>query len=974
MLEIRLLGAPEFSLSGEPYRFAAPPRTLPLLAWLLVHRRAPLSRDALAFQFWPDLAEEEARGDLRRHLYYLTKALPPAAGEPWIVADKKTVAWNAHIKAAVDLADFERLAADDGSLEEAVKLYRGPFLEGIEDEWIEPERERFKGLAERALATLVARYEAADPQRAVAYAQQLLRVDPWREDAIRALMLLRHRTGDRAGAMREYREFAERLRAELDVDPMPETAAAYDSIAHATAPLQPLVPVTPAPAAPRTNLPERPTDLIGRAQPLAEVVALLGTARVVTLAGTGGVGKTRLAIDTGHEVLATFPDGVRFADLGPLADPSLVVSALAAGLGVVQATERAELATVVASVRRKHLLLIVDNCEHLVAETARAIAELVTNCPDIRVLATSREPLAIRGEHVYRVPSLDVPPAFEALTPASARAFGAVALFEARASASDPHFRLDASNVADVVEICRRLDGIALAIELAAARVTVLAPRELSQRLEERFRLLTGGERTALPRQRTMRALIDWSWDLCSDAERTLFRRVAIFSGGWTLAAMEAVCFDDPLAIEDAIGLASALVAKSLAIADAGPRGTRYRLLESLRAYALEKLDASGERAALAARHATRMAAFGEHVDATYQSTPDLEWYAFATSELDNVRAALANTLGDGAGADVAVGAVLASNYGVVWEYGTSRADRRWLDRAYERLDRGANPALTARLLWQIASISHADAQHAEWVAIAVRDRGDRRTRADAACWLAQAYLRSGRLDAARASLDEAEALQSAVERPKAFAFLERLRGELAARRGEDARATEHLERAVAAGTSSGAVGLVASARLALAELAFARGDASAARALTSEARTSLRAAFGRSIAFADASACVAAYALEAGDTDGACALAREALELARDLDFPHRAVAYIEILALVAMLRGAVDAAAFLFGFTDAERSRSGEPYSAIERKGHDRLIALLREALPPQQLTERLAPGAIAGLDRAIAEALAQ
>ncbi|MBD5634084.1 MAG: hypothetical protein IAI49_06360, partial [Candidatus Eremiobacteraeota bacterium] len=375
MLEIRLLGAPEFALSGEPYRFAAPPRTLPLLAWLLVHRRAPLSRDALAFHFWPDLAEDEARGDLRRHLYYLTKALPAPSGEPWLLADKKTVGWNARVRAAIDLADFERLAADPATLEDAVKLYRGPFLEGTEDDWIEPERERLRALAERALAALVARYAEREPARAIEYAQQLVRVDPWREDAIRSLMTLRHRSGDRAGAMREYRDFVERLRAELDVEPMPETKAVFDSIAHATAPLADLRPQA-APAN-ETNLPERSAPLIGRLQALEEIAELVRTSRLATLAGTGGVGKTRLAIDAGWTLLGEFPDGVWFADLAPITEASLVTSAFAAALGIALATERPPLGQIVASLRRKRLLLVADNCEHVVAEAARAIAEIV---------------------------------------------------------------------------------------------------------------------------------------------------------------------------------------------------------------------------------------------------------------------------------------------------------------------------------------------------------------------------------------------------------------------------------------------------------------------------------------------------------------------------------------------------------------------------------------------------------------------
>jgi predicted ATPase/DNA-binding SARP family transcriptional activator len=938
---------------------------LPLLAWLVLHRRAPLSRESLAFAFWPDLAEEDAKGDLRRHLYYLTKALPPRNGEPWLIADKKTVAWNASADATIDIVEFERLAAVDSALEDAVRLYRGPFLEGVEDEWVEPERERFKSLAEAALLKLIVRHADDDPARAIAFAQQLLRVDPWREDALRSLMTLRHRSGDRAGALHEFHEFAARLRKDLDVSPMPETTAVFESIANATAPQ-----VAVVARAARTNLPERSAELIGRTAVLEDVRALLGSTRIATLAGTGGVGKTRLAIDTAWGLIDTYPDGVWFADLGPISDGSLVAAAFGAALGISQATERLELPNVLAAIRHKTLLLVVDNCEHVIADAARTVADLVAGAPGLRVLATSREPLAIRGERVYRVPSLDVPPAFEPMTPDRARTFGAVALFEARAKANDPTFVVDRANVADVVEICRRLDGIALAIELAASRVTVLAPRDLSRRLEERFRILTGGERTALPRQRTMRALIDWSWELCSDDERALLRRVAVFSGGWTLDAMEAVCSGEPLDVAQAVDLVGSLVAKSLAVVDTGPRGTRYRLLESLRAYALEKLAASGEAEALMVRHAAWFAEFGRRVDASYQTTPDAVWYALAVSELDNVRAALATTLADGR--DVAVGASLASAYGTVWDYGSSRADRRFLDLAYEKLDRGAHPELTARLLWQIASISHADAQHAQWVAVAVRDRGDRRTRADAACWLAQSHLSAGRLDEARASLDEAAALQDAVERPKAFAFLERLRGELAARSGDAQAARAHLERAIASGTSSGAIGLVATARLSLAELAFAQQRIEDARAVAEEARTSLHDAFGRSLAYADASAAGATYALAAGDVDAARTLGREALELARDLDFPHRAVSFIETLALAAASAGELDRAAFLFGFASAARIRYDAPQTSAERAGLERLVTILTTELDSQTFAHERGLGSIAGFDRAVAEAL--
>jgi predicted ATPase/DNA-binding SARP family transcriptional activator len=966
MLEIRLLGEPEFAFEGAPFRFAAPPRALPLLAWLLLHRRAPLSRDSVAFTFWPDALEEDARGDLRRHLYYLTKALPAPSGEPWVLADKKTIAWNERAPATFDVLDFERLCADEASLEEAVRLYRGPLLTGVDDEWIEPERERLRNLAENALRRLIERERERDPARAIGYAQALLRVDPWREDALRDLIALRHRSGDRAGALREYRDFATRLRRELDVAPMPETTAVFERVAGSDAP-QPVRAAAAPPSAPPTNLPERSDPLIGRARALLEVRTLLENTRVATLAGTGGVGKTRLAVEAGWEVLADFPDGVWFADCGPLVDATPVLATIAAATGVAQANERPELAAVVAALRRRKLLLIVDNCEHVVAEVARIVSELIAGAPGLRVLASSREPLAVRGERVFRVPSLDLPPAFESQSPQAARAYGAVALFETRASAADSGFALDSDNVADVIEICRRLDGIAFAIELAAARVSLLEPRELARRLEERFRVLTGGERTALPRQRTMRASIDWSWELCSDAERTLLQRLAVFPGSWTLEAAEAIAFFAPLDPQSGIECSAALVEKSLLIADGASHGRRYRLLESIRDYALEKLEAAGEAATCRVRHAAYYADFAARVDADCEAASDPVWYAAAGSELDNVRAALAWSFG-GAG-DPLLGARLACAYGPLWRYGTQRGDRRWLDLAYERLDRTADHALTARLQWQIAALEHADYRHAHWAAVAVRDRGDERTKAEAFCWVAEIDRRAGRLDEAAASLAEAAPFADPLRRPKAYASYVLGSGRLAAARGDLEEARRSLERAVATGAACGAIAVVTEARVALAEAAFAANDLPRALAAARAARETSAEVFGRTVALAAAGAQVAAYELATGDLENAGRSAREALEIAVDFGVPEHFLGAVETLAVVAAERGDPERAAFLLGFAEAERTRRDETCGTLEAAVRARLLEVLGSA----SASEARRRGSIAGIDRGVGEALA-
>ncbi|MBV8529951.1 MAG: adenylate/guanylate cyclase domain-containing protein, partial [Candidatus Eremiobacteraeota bacterium] len=289
------------------------------------------------------------------------------------------------------------------------------------------------------------------------------------------------------------------------------------------------------------NLPRQLTPLIGRQDVLAEIEPLVLDRPLVSLVGAGGVGKTRVALQVGADLLDGSDDGVWFIDLAPLSDPALLVTTIAATFGLREQPERPILDVLLRYLRPRRLLLILDNCEHVVEEAARVADAILRTAPGARLIVTSREPLRVEGEHVYRMPSLAVPPAADSLNADAALEYGAIALFVARAAASDSKFKLTDENAPIVAEICRRLDGIALAIELAAARVKVFAPRELARRLDERFRVLTGGSRTALPRQQTMRALIDWSYGLLSESEQWLFRRVGIFVGGWTLDAAEIV-------------------------------------------------------------------------------------------------------------------------------------------------------------------------------------------------------------------------------------------------------------------------------------------------------------------------------------------------------------------------------------------------------------------------------------------------
>ena len=460
-----------------------------------------------------------------------------------------------------------------------------------------------------------------------------------------------------------------------------------------------------APAA-GNNLPQLPTGLIGREADLADLEARLNDHRLVTLTGAGGVGKTRLAIAAGRGVLDRYPDGVWLAELAPLNDPQLVTSIIADVLGVGLGAPAAAIETLAAALKTKQLLLIVDNCEHVIAQAARVAEALIRSCPGVSILASSRERLAIAGESVVRVPSLPTPAASAALTAASAREYAAVRLFVERAGALGLGFALTDGNAATVGSICRMLDGIPLAIELAVPRLKVLSVEQLARGLDERFRLLTGGSRTALPRQQTLHALIDWSYGLLSDAEKTLLARLSVFLGGTTLASITAVVASAEIPPEQVGDLLLSLVEKSLVHADLAGGETRYRLLESTRHYASEKL---GRAPDMHRRHAEHFAARFAQATAEWETTPTQQWIARSDADIDNLRGALEWAFArDG---DVAIGLELVGHSHVLWaELGLMPEHRRWVDEAIAKVSKATPAQVTARLLsWQAGDVRELD-------------------------------------------------------------------------------------------------------------------------------------------------------------------------------------------------------------------------------------------------------------------------
>jgi non-specific serine/threonine protein kinase len=442
------------------------------------------------------------------------------------------------------------------------------------------------------------------------------------------------------------------------------------------------------------NLPMQLTSFIGRERELEEVKQLLSSTRLLTLTGSGGTGKTRLALHLAADLLAVkqFANGVWLVELAPLADPTLVTQTVASTLGVREQPGRTILDALTDYVHAKSMFLILDNCEHLIQTCAQLADTLLRAAPRLKILTTSREALGIAGETIYRVPSLPLPESQQLHDLDALEQNDCVYLFIDRAMAAHPSFRLREKNASAVADICRRLDGIPLAIELAAARIKVFPPEEIAARLDDRFRLLTGGSRAALERHQTLFALIEWSHNLLSEAERVLLRRLSVFARGWSFEAAQAVC-DDGLG-DEVLDLLTHLVDKSLVAVEEEKEEARYRLPETIRQYARDKLLQSGESEQIRDRHLEFFTHFAETAEPKLRSGEQLEWLDRVETEHDNLRTALAWSLESGKG-DLAL--QLAGALGYFWLlHGYFSESQKWLEDALALSDREQSKKVAA--------------------------------------------------------------------------------------------------------------------------------------------------------------------------------------------------------------------------------------------------------------------------------------
>jgi predicted ATPase/DNA-binding SARP family transcriptional activator len=599
---------------------------------------------------------------------------------------------------ALALAGRERLGRDPARaralLGEALALWRGPALADAADAgFAEPAVARLDGLRLQALEDRVeADLAAGASDRLVAELEELVAAHPLSErlggQLLRALAL----SGRQADALGAYERLRARLADVLGIDPSPELQAIHVAVLRGQLAPPPAAPdpgPQPPPAA-RTNLRAPITSFVGRGDDLDRIMAAFAGARLVTLTGPGGAGKTRLAAEAAASLLERMPDGVWMVELGSVVDPVDLPQAVLSLFGARElrllaapgTTAVPPLDRLVEALGDRRLLLVVDNCEHLVAAAAALVDHLLARCPGLSVLATSREPLGIAGEVLYPVGPLAVPAG--EVSPAEALTYPAVRLLADRGAAARPGFTVDEATLGPVLRICRALDGLPLAIELAAARFHALSPSQVAARLDDRFRLLADGRRPLAGRHQTLRAVIDWSWELLGGPEQVLLRRLSVFAGGATLEAAERVCAGPApggLAADEVLYLLAGLVDKSLVVAAEGDGGgVRYSMLETVRAYGAERRRAAGEDEALARAHAGYFLELAEQAEPELRRSDQLRWLARLAAERDNLHAALRWAVDGG---EAALALRLAAALGWYWFLTSARAELLdWTARA----------------------------------------------------------------------------------------------------------------------------------------------------------------------------------------------------------------------------------------------------------------------------------------------------
>ena len=714
------------------------------------------------------------------------------------------------------------------------------------------------------------------------------------------------------------------------------------------------------------NLPAEPNSFIGRERDLAELARLLSDVRVLTLCGPGGIGKTRLALRLACEIVPGFPDGAWLVELADTEDPSLVTRRVAAALGIREEPDRPLAETLTETLRPRRLLLILDTCEHVVDASAALVQQLLGGCPGLRVITTSREPLRVRGETVWRVPPLALPVAIDELDVGDLAQHEAIQLFADRAAAVRPGFTLGAGNSGAVARLCRTLDGMPLAIELAAARVGALSVEQIAARLGDRFQLLASGDRTAPARQQTLRAAVDWSYELLTEPEQVLLRRLAVFSG-WNLEMAEQVCADEAIMANQVLDLLAALIDKSLVTLDAEIDGSaRYRLLDTIKEYASDRLLASGEEPAMRRRHRDYMLRLAEGIVDQAFVRGDPPWrvrvalYQRVGVERPNCRTALSACLEYG---DAEEGLRLCSALRSPWvTYGDVTEGVIWFDR-FLRLPAEVPPGVRARALIMRAELAfeqqdYAKAAESAQAGLDLCRASGNIGAAGALRVLAVVSLRAGKLEEALDSIDSAVEAARADRDEWEEGLALAVRATIIARQGKLQEAQRAFQDSLNVLQDNNGWGV--------AQTLYGFGNLARARRDHETALGHFRSALGlyREIdARPEIARCLAGIgwvALSQRDLDLASSSLTESLELSQATGQRLAVARGLEAFAMLAVAAGDPARATKLEGAALALREAVGHVPSSVARSRLDDLLDSARRQLGPTTAEALLAEGA--------------